>query len=128
MHIPQINTIQNQPVANPKPLEQNVQTEVINNNLTQPSKDCFIMKSGILPPKNWKPDKYAGLGPELSEEEKLKKKLENIRKPMYIDKPQTEQCSNEVCEEIKPKTFKDKIKDFGVKIKNYFKNLFSKNK
>ena len=57
MHIPQINTIQNQPVANPKPLEQNVQTEVINNNLTQPSKDCFVMKSGILPPKNWKPDK-----------------------------------------------------------------------
>ena len=28
---------------------------------------------GIVPPKDWKPDVYVGLGPQLSPEEKLKK-------------------------------------------------------
>lgn len=92
---------------------------------TQPQGDLFVKNNGILPPRDWKPDKYAGLGPELSPQEKLKKKYEDLRKPMYLN--ETQQQEN-VQEEEKPKTFKQKIKDFGTKIKNYFKNLFHKNK
>lgn len=94
-------------------------------NLNQPQGDVFVKNNGILPPRDWKPDKYAGLGPELSPQEKLKKKYEDLRKPMYLN--ETQQQEN-VQEEEKPKTFKQKIKDFGTKIKNYFKNLFHKNK
>lgn len=92
---------------------------------TQPQGDLFVKNNGILPPRDWKPDKYAGLGPELSPQEKLKKKYEDLRKPMYLNETQQQE---DVQEEEKPKTFKQKIKDFGTKIKNYFKNLFHKNK
>lgn len=92
---------------------------------TQPQGDSFVKNNGILPPRDWKPDKYAGLGPELSPQEKLKKKYEDLKKPMYMNETQQQE---EVQEEEKPKTFKQKIKDFGTKIKNYFKNLFHKNK
>lgn len=94
-------------------------------NLNQPQGDVFVKNNGILPPRDWKPDKYAGLGPELSPQEKLKKKYEDLRKPMYLKETQQQE---DVQEEEKPKTFKQKIKDFGTKIKNYFKNLFHKNK
>lgn len=105
--------------------QQNQMTNMQNlQSFTQPQGDCFVKNNGILPPKNWKPDKFAGLGPELSPQEKLKKKYEDLKKPMYMNQTQQEA---EVQEE-KPKTFKQKIKDFGAKIKNYFKNLFHKNK
>lgn len=100
--------------------QQNQMTNVF----AQPQGDCFVKNNGILPPKNWKPDKFAGLGPELSPQEKLKKKYEDLKKPMYMNQTQQE----EEVQEEKPKTFKQKVKDFGAKIKNYFKNLFHKNK
>lgn len=102
------------------------QTQLQNmQNLNQPQKDCFVKPSGILPPRDWKPDKFAGLGPELTPQEKLKKKYEDLRKPMYTRAPQEPQVEEQ---EEKPKTFKQKVKAFGTKIKNYFKNLFGMNK
>lgn len=83
--------------------------------------NCDTFVSGILPPKDWKPDPYAGLGPELSPEEKLKKKYEDLKKPMYFDNP-------EVKSEDKPqkKTLKEKVHDFAEKLKEKIKS-FSQN-
>jgi len=79
---------------------------------------------GIIPPKDYKPDPYAGLGPELSPQEKLKKKWEDVRKPMYATVPQQQE------EAVQKKSFGqkvvDKVKDFGHKVKEYFSNLFKK--
>ena len=91
-------------------MEQINQTNMMNQTLaTQPQADCFVKKSGILPPKDWKPDPFAGLGPELTPQEKLKKKYEDLRKPMYMT--QTQQAEAEQpAEEAKPKTFKENLK------------------
>ena len=74
---------------------------------------------GIIPPKDWKPDPFVGLGPELSPQEKLKKKYEDLMKPMYAN--QAKALDTE--ETPKPKTFKEKLQDFGQKIKQFFKDL-----
>jgi len=79
-------------------------------------RDTFV--SGILPPKDWKPDPYVGLGPELSPEEKLKKKYEDLRKPMYFEKP-----SEQVEDKPQKKTFKEKVHDFVHRINEKIKNL-----
>ncbi len=82
---------------------------------------------GIIPPKDYKPDPFAGLGPELSPQEKLKKKWEDLRKPMYANVPKAEPK-----EETEKKSFGqkvlDKVKDFGQKVKNFVTNLFHKPK
>ncbi len=78
---------------------------------------CF----GIIPPKDWEPDKFVGLGPELSPAEKLKKKFEDVRKPMYADVYQSQSS-----DKPEKKTFKQKVHDFGEKIKEKFQNLAQK--
>ncbi|MBR1943709.1 hypothetical protein IJ843_08250 [bacterium] len=94
-----------------------------------PSKpDTFEMAYvGIVPPKTWKPDPYAGLGPELSPQEKLKKKWEDVRKPMYATQPQTEASETPQKKSFGQKVV-DKVRDFGQKVKNFVTNLFHKNK
>lgn len=93
--------------------------------LNQQTEDTFTrttqspIRMGIIPPKDWKPDPYAGLGPELSPQEKLKKKWQDLKKPMYAVQPQNTEVQNTP----KKKTFKEKIHDFGHKVKEFFKNL-----
>lgn len=82
---------------------------------------------GIIPPKDYKPDPYAGLGPELSPQEKLKKKYEDLRKPMYANAPQTEATETPEKKSFGQKVI-DKVKSFGQKVKNFVSNLFHRNK
>lgn len=82
---------------------------------------------GIIPPKDYKPDPYAGLGPELSPQEKLKKKWEDLKKPMYAHVPQAETQEKTEKKSFGQKVL-DKVKDFGQKVKSFVTNLFNKNK
>ena len=82
-------------------------------------KDTFT--AGILPPKDWKPNPYVGLGPELSPEEKLKKKYEDLKKPMYFETQKMQ-----VEDKPQKKTFKEKLHEFGEKLKEKIKT-FSQN-
>ncbi len=82
---------------------------------------------GIIPPKDYKPDPYAGLGPELSPQEKLKKKWEDLKKPMYANAPKAEPQEETAKKSFGQKVL-DKVKDFGQKVKNFFTNLFNKQK
>ncbi len=86
----------------------------------QETSDAFVKHAGILPPKDWKPDKYAGLGPEvkLTPQEKLKKKWEDFKRPKYATEEQAQ--VQEQPEVQQKKSFKQKVKDF-------FKKLFHRN-
>lgn len=95
----------------------------------QPATDTFCRQpAGIVPPKDWKPDPFAGLGPELSPEEKLKKKWEDVRKPMYANAPKAEIQEETHAKKSFGQKIIDKVKDFGQKVKNFVTNLFNKNK
>ena len=96
---------------------------------TKPQMSDSFQKSyvGIIPPKDYKPDPFAGLGPELSPQEKLKKKWEDLRKPMYASAPKAETNEEPVKKSFGQKVL-DKVKDFGQKVKNFVTNLFHKNK
>ncbi len=91
--------------------------------LNQQTQDTFTRTTqqplGIIPPKDWKPDPYCGLGPELSPQEKLKKKWQDVRRPMYAVQPQVADEQ----EAPKKKTFKEKIHNFGHKVKEFFRTL-----
>ena len=93
-------------------------TQITNEN----SSDTFVKQSGILPPKDWKPDKYAGLGPEvkLTPQEKLKKKWEDFKRPKYANEEQAQVQPHEQQEIPQKKSFKQKVKDF-------FNKLFHRN-
>lgn len=82
---------------------------------------------GIIPPKDYKPDPFAGLGPELSPQEKLKKKWEDLKKPMYATAPKAETNEEPVKKSFGQKVI-DKVKDLGQKVKNFVTNLFHKPK
>ena len=97
--------------------QQTLLNQQINDTFTRTTQSPVRM--GIIPPKDWKPDPYAGLGTELTPQEKLKKKWEDLKKPMYAVQPQ----NTEVQEAPKKKTFKEKVQDFGHKIKDFFRTL-----
>lgn len=88
--------------------------------------DTFVRQSGIIPPRDYTPDPYAGLGPELSPQEKLKKKWEDVRKPMYANAPQPQQEEDASQKKTFGQKVVDKVKNFGYKVKEYFSNLFKK--
>ena len=111
-----------------------------------------VPKMGIIPPKDWKPNPYAGLGPELSPEERLKQMKTDMMKPMYtytektvttkgipgtkdgtvrtiaISTPEGSQVNTS--EEPVKKSFTQKVKDFAnntiEKVKNFFHKIFHK--
>lgn len=82
--------------------------------------NVYTRQAGILPPKDWKPEPYAGLGTEvkLTPQEKLKKKWEDFKKPKYAKEEQPQ--IQEQQEIPQKKSFKQKVKDF-------FKKLFHRN-
>ena len=67
------------------------------------------------------------MGPELSPQEKLKKKWEDLRKPMYANAPKAETNEEPVKKSFGQKVV-DKAKELGQKVKNFVTNLFHKNK
>ncbi|MGN1124562.1 MAG: hypothetical protein ACI4SM_00095 [Candidatus Gastranaerophilaceae bacterium] len=87
--------------------------------------DTFVQQ-GIIAPRDWKPDPYAGLGKkkELTPQEKLKQRWEDIKRPMYANGQEIEQ------KEEKPakKTLGQKISNLYYKLKSwiYTKRLDSK--
>lgn len=107
--------------------------------------DTFT-RQGIIPPRDYKPDKFAGLGKpvEMTPQEKLKKKWEDLRRPMYIsEKIQTtsvkpvgqdmQAYTVKTVQVITPKTQEDEERNapqakekptFVQKVKNFFKKMF----
>ncbi len=94
-----------------------------------------VPKMGIIPPKDWKPNPYAGLGPELSPEERLKQMKTDMMKPMYTYTERTVAISTpegtiSVSNEPVKKSFAQKVKDFANntvnKVKNFFHKMFHK--
>ena len=83
---------------------------------------------GIIPPKDYRPDPFAGLGPELSPQEKLKKKWEDLKKPMYANAPKAEVQEETPVKKSFGQKVIDKVKDLGQKVKNFVTNLFHKQK
>ncbi len=107
--------------------------------------DSFT-RQGIIPPKDYKPDKFAGLGKpvEMTPQEKLKKKWEDLRRPMYIaEEVQTttvqpvgkdmQSYTVKTVQVITPKTQDESEQSVPVvqekptfvqKVKNFFKKMF----
>lgn len=107
--------------------------------------DSFT-RQGIIPPRNYKPDKFAGLGKpvEMTPQEKLKKKWEDLRRPMYIsEEVQTtsiqpvgqdmQAYTVKTVQVITPKTEENSEQTTAVtaekptfvqKVKNFFKKMF----
>lgn len=109
--------------------------------------DSFT-RQGIIPPRDYKPDPFAGLGKpvEMTPEERLKKKWEDIRRPMYISeeiqttsvKPvgqDMQAYTVKTVQVITPKTQEEKEEQQNVsqpaekptfvqKVKNFFKKIF----
>lgn len=109
-------------------------------------------KMGIIPPKDWKPNPYAGLGPELSPEERLKQIKTDMMKPMYTYQEKTvttqgipgvkdgtvrtiaistpDGTQADISNEPVKKSFTQKVKDFANntinKVKNFFHKIFHK--
>ena len=107
--------------------------------------DSFT-RQGIIPPRDYKPDKFAGLGKpvEMTPQEKLKKKWEDLRRPMYIsEEVQTtsiqpvgqdmQAYTVKTVQVITPKTEENSEQTTAVtaekptfvqKVKNFFKKMF----
>lgn len=111
-------------------------------NVEEKVQDSFT-RQGIIPPRDYKPDKFAGLGKpvEMTPQEKLKKKWEDFRRPMYIAEEVQTTTVQPVGEDMQSYTVKTiqvvtpKMQSnlektnaekptFGQKVKNFFKKMF----
>lgn len=102
-------------------------------------------RQGIIPPRDYKPDKFAGLGKpvEMTPQEKLKKKWEDFKRPMYVSQEVQTTTVQPIGEDMQSYTVKTiqvitpKMQSnlekanaekptFGQKVKNFFRKLFGK--